>query len=177
MEHTKAVRAGASGAAFGKPSAARRWIATAMLLLSTALGLVAFGRQKAWAEPLKGWLCDFDAMPRMPGIFLSALSAGVVEWLLALVVPLLLAAIFLGASRAKLSLLFWLPLLTLHVVNRFGALHASTQHWGFCGLKRDGVFNAVVLDIGLLLVAVGGGVASAVIAFVRSRWTSAGARG
>lgn len=149
----------------------KRRVAYGMVFVSTGLEVIALGRQEAWRAPLNRWLCEPNERPPIPGILESIMAAGAAEWFAAVIVPLLLGIIFLSASRTKTSLLFWLPLLSLHLLNRFDALDASMQPWGACGLKRDQVFGALLVDIATVFVAALGAGIVAVIVFIMSRWT------
>ncbi|MCQ8105068.1 hypothetical protein NP590_13205 [Methylomonas sp. SURF-2] len=120
--------------------------------------VIALGRQSAWSGPLNKWLCEPGNRPPIPTVLDSFAAAGVFEWLLAIGIPSFLCLAFLSTSKSRNSLLIWLPVLALHLAIRVDALGESFRPWGACGLHRDGVFGALLLDILLVVVTVFGSV-------------------
>lgn len=119
--------------------------------------VVSLGRQSAWNGPLNDWLCEPSKRPPVPNVLESIVAAGGFEWLVATVIPGLLCLAFIATSKSRASLFIWLPILVLHLAIRFDALNASFQPWGACGLHRDEVFGALLLDIALvILITIGG---------------------
>lgn len=153
----------------GTSTLTRRLLGAVVLCASAGMGLFALGRQKGWREALSRWLCEPEGIPAPPGFVQSVAAAGIPEWLVAIVFPCLLVWMFLSLARFRWSLVFWYPLLGFHVFNRMQGLAASSRPWGFCGLKRDGVFDAVLIDVVTLALAVAGACVVALMAFVASR--------
>lgn len=131
---------------------------------SVLLESIALGRQKAWKESLNRWLCE-TPRPPIPGVVESLLAPSGIEWLLAIVPPVILGLIFIFiASRWPIGI--WFTVLALHLGIRFSAFAASSQPWGACGLRRDHVFTAVFADIALLVFSVAGAVVGGLAFFI-----------
>lgn len=146
------------------------------LIISATLEAIALGRQLAWSEPLKKWLCEPDERPPIPGIAESLSAVGGFELVVSIGIPLILGVIFFAASRSRLSLFFWLSLIALHLLNRYDALQSSNLPWGACGLHRDLVFSAILVDVLLVVIAVVGAAIGVVFLPVLQKWGQIGSK-
>lgn len=124
------------------------------VLVSTLTCAISFGRQQAWSTALANWNCEPANLPQVPGIIDSLLSAGAFDWIYGLVIPLVLAKLFLVAGKTPRSLLFWGPVLTFHLYLRFLMMEDSKRTWGWCGLKDGLEINVVGEFVFLLFVMV-----------------------
>lgn len=131
----------------------RRYAVGVFVFVSSLTCAISFGRQHAWSKALSKWDCEPANLPHAPGIIDSLLSAGAFDWIYGLVIPVVLAKLFLVLSKTPMSLLFWVPALSIHLYLRFSTIEDSKRTWGVCGLK-DGLELNVVVEILFLVVVV-----------------------
>lgn len=132
-------------------------ITLGLVMLSAMWYAIALGRQAAWLPRLETWECVGNPPPIPMGWFEPIVATGFSDWVVYFATPLFLATPIIYRAHFRKTLLFWVPLFGIHLVNRWFALKSSIIPWGFCGIKDNGIGDADLVDFLIVLVALLGG--------------------